>query len=80
MANEWVDVGDLGVALRKFSEKLAAWNRDVFGSIFKRKRRVQRRLEGVMKALENMLSVGLIKLERRLKREWSEVLLQEETL
>lgn len=38
------------------------------------------RIGGVMKALDAKPSVGLIKLERSLKREWSEVLLQEETL
>lgn len=51
---------------------------DVFGSIFRRKCQVKSRLEGIMKAIDEAPTLGLIKLERKLKREWKEILLQEE--
>lgn len=75
---EWND--NLMCSLKCFSEKLIAWNRDTFGSIFKRKKRVRIRLEGVMKALDAKTLADLLKLESKLKREWSEVLLQEKQL
>lgn len=62
-------------SLKGFSEKLDAWNRDVFRTIFRRKRRLRSRLEGIIKTLNAAPIVGFIKLERKLKREWTKVLL-----
>lgn len=80
MEKEWVYEEGLMESLNKFSEKLIAWNRDVFGSIIRRKKRVNKRLEGVTRALEMKPTVGLLELERRLEKEWAEVLRQEEVL
>lgn len=66
--------------LKCLSEKLTAWNKDMFKNIFKQKRRLRRRLEGVEGALDERTSVGLLKLESKLKKEWAEVLLQKELL
>lgn len=66
--------------LKCFSEKLLAWNRDTFGNIFRRKKRVQRHLKGVMRALDARTTVGLLRLKSMLKKEWTNVLLQEELL
>lgn len=52
MEKDWLWEGDLVASLKGLSEKLIAWNRDVFGSIFRRKRRVKSRMEGVMRALD----------------------------
>lgn len=65
-------------SLKRLAGKLSAWNRDSFGNIFWKKKRLRRRLEGIAKALDERSSVGLIKLEMRLKKEWASVLLQEE--
>lgn len=65
--------------MKCLTEKLRAWNRDTF-NIFKRKRRLRIRLEGVVRALDVRASPGLLKLEGILKKEWSEVLVQEELL
>lgn len=77
---EWERKRDLMTSLKSFSEKLIEWNKNTFGCIFKRKRCIKKRLEGVMTALGVKVTVGLLKLEARLKREWSEVLLLEEML
>lgn len=66
--------------MKRLTEKLGAWNRDTFRNIFKRKRRLRNRLEGVVRSLYERVTPGLLKLESGLKKEWSEVLLQEELL
>lgn len=45
------------------TDKLIAWNMDTFGCTFERKKRVRRRLEGVLRALSVWQSLGLIKME-----------------
>src|SRR4051812_27726995 len=49
MEKEWRWAGDLTCSLNSFREKLVCWNRDMFGNIHRRKRILQRRLEGVSK-------------------------------
>lgn len=56
------------------------FNRDVFGNIFKIKRRVESRLRGIHGALERMDLVSLLILEQQLHQEYNEVLFREETL
>lgn len=56
-------------SLNKFLEKLNAWNRETFGCIFERKKKVKRRLKGVSRAMNLQPSLGLINLEKKLKRE-----------
>lgn len=77
---EWVRSGDLPQSLKHFLEKPEAWNRVVFGSIHKRKRWLRGRLDGIMRALDTAPTVSLIKLKRRLKKQWMEVLMQEEIM
>lgn len=67
-------------ALEGFTHKLKSWNKDIFGNIFKRKWRIQRRLEGIQKHLSEEPTAGLLKLEARLKRHWNEALIQKKIL
>lgn len=67
MEKEWACEGKLSEMLREFSVKMLAWNRDVFGNIFGKKRMVKSQLEGVMKAIDKAPTLGLLKLERKLK-------------
>ncbi|XP_019178889.1 PREDICTED: uncharacterized protein LOC109174052 [Ipomoea nil] len=60
--------------------KLKKWNRTVFGNIHSRKRKLERRLEGIQKSLDGMQHRGLIKLERKIRQEFEDVLHQEEIL
>lgn len=77
---EWRWTGDLPESLRSFKEKLICWNRDTFGNIHKKKRILERRMEGVARALTKRLLVGLLQLESSLKKDWADFLLQEEIL
>lgn len=80
LRREWKWRGDLMCLLKCLPEKLHAWNRDTFGNIFWRKSWLRRRLERVAKDLDERTSLELLKQELRLKREWADVLLQEEAL
>lgn len=80
MQKAWSWDGNLITPLKNSVEKLQAWNRSTFGNIFKRKKRNQMRLEGVTRALEVKMTFGLLRLDEKLKKERSEVLLQEELL
>lgn len=70
LKREWHWRGDVMCSLKSLAEKLRAWNRDTFGNIFWRKKRLTRRLEGVAKALDVKTSVRVLKLEMKLRSEW----------
>lgn len=80
LEREWVWQGGSMGSLKRLTEKLCAWNKDTFGNIFCRRRQLRNRLERVVKAFDKKVSVGLLKLERKLKRELANVMLQEESL
>lgn len=70
----------MAASLRKFLEKLKSWNNDTFRNVFRRKKRLTKRLEGVQHAPSLNAVEGLLKLERRLREEMKEVLFQEEMI
>lgn len=80
MRENWMTKVDLPEALKDFSCKLRAWNRDTFENIFKRKKREEIRLTGVARALSNKMNTCLLHLEAELKEERRILLLQEEIL
>ena len=67
-------------AASHFTSKVANWNREIFGNIFKQKKELLARLGGVQKALENRPLSSLYRLEASLKKKLEEVLSQEELL
>ncbi|XP_019152396.1 PREDICTED: uncharacterized protein LOC109149189 [Ipomoea nil] len=54
------------------------WNKSVFGNIENRKRKLMARIDGIQRCMGSQSSNGLIKLERKLRKELEEVLHQEE--
>ena len=73
--------GDVVSKLEKVREVLVEWNVNVFGNVYKKKRRVLARLGGTQKALHNNpRSTFLHNLERDLEAELIEILNQEESL
>ena len=56
------------------------WNKENFGNIFKRKRHLLARLNGIQHALEKFNSNRLLELESKLKMELETILSQEELL
>ena len=68
----------LPFAIDTFTEKAKKWNREVFGNLFARKKRVLARLSRVQKAMSNNPSDFLIQLEKNLTKEYKDIMQQEE--
>lgn len=65
-------------AIQRILEKLIPWNKERFGNIFYKKRKLMGRLEGIQKSLSQFYSSFLVNLERTLIQEYNDVLKQEE--
>ena len=76
----WKKASDVPSALHQVSTDSLAFNKDVFGNIFTRKRHLEARLRGIQKALERVDSSSLILLQRQLLCEYEDILFQEETM
>ena len=61
-----------------FTDRVTAWNRDTFGNLFHRKKRVLARLSGAQKALASNPTPFLWNLERDLLAEYNSILDQEQ--
>ena len=67
-------------ATSQFVQEVQAWNRNVFGNIFQRKRRLMARINGIQATLESRNSYSLMRMEARLRNELETVMSQEEIL
>ena len=67
-------------SVESFSRKATNWNKNHFGNIFGKKKRVTARLNGIQKAIANHLSHSLLELEKVLHKELNTLLDQEEEL
>uniref|UniRef100_A0A2N9IBY2 Reverse transcriptase domain-containing protein n=1 Tax=Fagus sylvatica TaxID=28930 RepID=A0A2N9IBY2_FAGSY len=65
-------------SINSFTQLVTDWNRHTFGNIFKRKRRVLNRLNGIQHALACSPSAALACLEKSLRLEFLSILGQEE--
>ncbi|XP_057755722.1 uncharacterized protein LOC130974897 [Arachis stenosperma] len=64
--------------LSQVRDDALAFNRDVFGNIFKRKRELERRVTSIQQRMERVDALSLIQEERELQAEYSNLLMQEE--
>ncbi|XP_019186483.1 PREDICTED: uncharacterized protein LOC109181186 [Ipomoea nil] len=73
---------DIDLELNKslMAQALTVWNKETFGNISHRKRRLTARLGGIQRRLAEQCSPNLIKLDRKLRNELEDVLYQEELL
>lgn len=77
----WNDDESLHSNLKHMAQTLTRWNQETFGDIHKKKNRILARLEGIQKSMGSQDNRGgLIKLERKLRKQLDEVLEQEELL
>lgn len=72
--------GDVVAKLDQIRKQSLAFNKDTFGNIFKRKRKIEARIKGVHLQLDLCPSSDLVRLESDLQREYSTVLREEEIL
>ena len=77
----WADKeGDLAEAISIFKTKAQRWNREVFGNVFIRKKKILARLLGTQKALAHCPNSFLINLQKQLSEEYNLILELEEEL
>ena len=67
-------------AIDIFSRQASLWNKNQFGNIFQKKRKVLARLDRVQRSLANQLFSSLVALENQLCKELDVVLEQERDL
>jgi hypothetical protein len=72
--------GSIVRCLQSVAQKSIDFNKNVFGNIFARKKEVEARLRGIQRALENIDSANLLRLQKELLAEYENILFQEETL
>lgn len=66
--------------MENFAKKATTWNKEHFGNVFAKKRRIMARLSGVQRAIANSPSSSLLQLENKLQLELDQVLDQEHEL
>ena len=76
----WGDLAPFDMAVNSFTIKARTWNKEVFGNIFVRNKKIAAKLSGIQVAISNRPSQSLIDLEKDLRREYVEVLRIEEEL
>ncbi|KAL4300764.1 hypothetical protein AHAS_Ahas17G0233500 [Arachis hypogaea] len=78
--NSWPKDSLFPRALSSLTTALKKWNREVFGNVFKRKRKLLGRIAGIQKTQSYGRNPFLEDLERELNRELEQILEQEEIL
>ena len=74
VADSWTVDGPQKLNVEKFTADVKIWNREVFGDIFQRKKRIEARLRGIQTRLAEGPSRHLLQLESLLRKEYFEVL------
>ncbi|XP_031095268.1 uncharacterized protein LOC115999567 [Ipomoea triloba] len=78
--NAWIPDRELEVNKTSVAKALTAWNTNTFGNVFQRKKQLLARIRGIQKSLSQRATTNLIKLERRLRNQLDDALLQEEII
>uniref|UniRef100_A0A2C9UFL8 Endonuclease/exonuclease/phosphatase domain-containing protein n=2 Tax=Manihot esculenta TaxID=3983 RepID=A0A2C9UFL8_MANES len=73
--NSFTDILD---SIKNLALDLCLWNRNSFGNIFSRKKRILARIAGIQKTLSTGGPQHLLKLELKLKKQLEDILEQEE--
>jgi len=60
--------------LSELAVVLTTWNKEVFGNLFRRKRKLWARLEGIQRKIAEGAPRHILKLERRLRQELEKTL------
>lgn len=74
LTNSWIEDGPLKLNVEKFTADVKIWNREVFGDIFHRRKRIEARIRGIQTIIANGPNEYLLNLECQLKQEYFEVL------
>lgn len=70
----WIDAPNLQLAIDQFSSKAKVWNKDHFGNIFLKKKKILRaKLKGIQVALASRPNYFLVELEKRIIGEYADL-------
>lgn len=75
--NQWHSDQPINVVILNFIHKVKIWNKNTFPNIFKEKRRILARLEGVQKSIQNNHSGQLASLETSIQDQFHNLLVLE---
>lgn len=70
----------LAGAISDFTVKVQRWNKEVFGNVFLRKKKIMARLQGIQKAIANCPKSFLINLQNQLSEKYNLILQMEEEI
>ncbi|KAL4632625.1 hypothetical protein ACB092_04G064900 [Castanea dentata] len=73
----WNQAHSLKKATNNFVIEVKRWNKDHFGNVFSKKRRIMAQLNGIQKAISSRPSSNLLEIEKQLQRELEIILDQE---
>lgn len=80
VSETWTNTTQITINTNHIAEALSKWNRDTFGNIHAKKRKLMARLGGIQKTMVNNWHNGIVRLNKKLSLELEEVLNQEELL
>lgn len=80
MANNWDDQGNLLENNKNMKEILTWWSQDNCGDIGRRKARVLARIAVVQRKIAVHRNNGLLRLEKKLRKELEQILAEEELI
>ncbi|XP_075649874.1 uncharacterized protein LOC142620385 [Castanea sativa] len=78
--NAWANHAGLYDSLNKFTSEVKFWNRELFGNIFAKKKRILACLSGIQRTMAVRPTSFLVNLEKELQLELNSILNQEEEL
>ena len=77
----WTRMDDnLEGAISCFTDRAQKWNKEIFGNVFLRKKKILNRLLGIQKALAHRPSSFLIDLQEQVTEEYNQILILEEEM
>lgn len=77
VSGAWNHSHSLQGAINTFSAEAKRWNKEHFGNVFVKKRKIMARLNGLQRAIAAMPSSNLLELEKHLQKELESILDQE---
>ena len=80
MTKAWNRDGNLSTSIEKFTNEATRWNKIQFGNIFRKKKRLMARLNGIQQVLATNPSTSLLDLENQLQKDLDLILNQEAKL
>lgn len=77
---EWDGKENMEENIVKMANVLSDWNKSTFGNIHKNKRKLMARIERIQRSMNKQPNRGLLKLEKKLKKNLDKVLVMDSTL